>query len=158
VNEIKSTAAQSQTIRGRVPIIVMMVFAAALIIAYWSLWFGGSRALLASANTQSYFTFENAFPAADCWLALLLLIGALGLALNRPWALLTGLLAGGAAIYLGCMDVLFDLENGIYLVPPGGDASAVIIEVTINVLTFALGAVGIVYFWSQRHALLRLSR
>jgi hypothetical protein len=135
-----------------------MIFAAALIVAYWTLWFGGGRALLASANTQAYFTFENAFPAADCWLALLLLVGAAGLALNRPWALLTGLLAGGATIYLGCMDVLFDLENGIYLVPHGGSASAVIIEVTINILTFVLGIIAIVYFWSQRHALLRSAR
>ena len=139
---------------GRIAIIIAMIFAALLTIAYWVVWFGGGRALLASANTTSYYAFENAFPAADGWLALTLLLGALGLALNRPWGLLAGLLAGGAGVYLGCMDVLFDLENGIYLVPKGGDPSAVIIEATINVLTFTLGVVVITYLWRQRRALL----
>jgi hypothetical protein len=31
------------------------------------------------------------------------------------------------------MDVLFDLENGIYLVPKGGDPVAVGIEIAINI-------------------------
>ena len=131
-----------------------MIFAALLTIAYWAVWFGGGRDLLASSHAASYFTFENAFPAADGWLALTLLLGALGLALNRSWGLLWGLLAGGAGIYLGCMDVLFDLENGIYLVPKGGDPSAVIIEASINVLTFTLGVVVITYLWRQRRWLL----
>ncbi len=55
---------------------------------------------------------------------LLLILAALGLAARRRgvccW---TGLLGGGAGIYLGCMDVLFDLENGIYHVPAGGDVT-----------------------------------
>jgi hypothetical protein len=143
---------------GRIAIIVAMIFAALLIIAYWSVWFGGGRALLASATTASYYAFENAFPAADGWLALLLLLGALGLALNRPWGVLAGLMAGGAGIYLGCMDVLYDMENGIYLVPPGGDATAVIIEASINALTFTLGIIAITYFWRQRRSLLSSDR
>ncbi len=52
------------------------------------------------------------------------------------------------------MDVLFDLENGIYLVPKGGDPTAVIIEIVINVLTFALSLIAITYFWRQRRVLL----
>ncbi|HEV7128475.1 MAG TPA: hypothetical protein VGN32_13675 [Ktedonobacterales bacterium] len=64
------------------------------------------------------------------------------------------MLAGGAGIYLGCMDVLFDLEHGIYLVPRGGDPTAVAIEVSINVLTFALGVIVVTYVWRQRAWLL----
>ncbi|HEU0025705.1 MAG TPA: hypothetical protein VFQ25_01195 [Ktedonobacterales bacterium] len=142
---------------GRIAIISAMIFAALLIIAYWAIWYGGGRDLLASSHAASYYTFENAFPAADGWLALTLLLGALGLALNRPWALLWGLLAGGAGLYLGCMDVLFDIENGIYLVPKGGDPSAVAIEIAINVLTFALSAVALTYLWRQRRSLLSQS-
>lgn len=139
---------------GRIAIIIAMIFAALLTIAYWVVWFGGGRDLLASSHAASYYTFENAFPAADGWLALTLLLGALGLALKRPWGLLWGLLAGGAGIYLGCMDVLFDLENGIYLVPAGSDPSAVIIEASINVLTFLLGVVVLTYLWRQRRSLM----
>ncbi len=139
---------------GRIAIIIVMIFAALLTIAYWVVWFDGGRDLLASSHAASYYTFENAFPAADGWLALTLLLGALGLALRRPWGLLWGLLAGGAGIYLGCMDVLFDLENGIYRVPAGSDPSAVIIEASINVLTFLLGVVVLTYLWRQRRSLL----
>jgi hypothetical protein len=138
---------------GRIAIIIVMVLAALLTIAYWVVWFGGGRDLLAASHAASYYTFENAFPAADGWLALALLLGALGLALNRPWGLLWGLLAGGAGIYLGCMDVLFDLENGIYLVPKGSDPSAVIIEISINVLTFLLSVVVLTYLWRRRSLL-----
>ncbi len=145
-----ATAAVEAAPRGRVAVIAAMIFAALLTIAYWTIWYGVDRNILASSHAASYYTFENAFPAADAWLTLTLLLGALGIARRRPWGLLWGLLAGGAGVYLGCMDVLFDLENGIYLVPKGGDPSAVAIEVAINVLTFVLAAVVLTYVWRNR--------
>jgi hypothetical protein len=131
-------------------VIGIMVAAAIITVAYWVIWFGIDRSILASSQAPAYFTFENAFPAADGWLAITLLVGAVGLARRRPWGLLSTLLAGGAGIYLGCMDVLFDLENGIYLVPRGADPSPVMIEIIINVLTFGLGIVIISYVWRHR--------
>lgn len=154
VDSPSGVAIAAPSARGRATIIGMMLFAALLTIAYWVVWFLVDRNLLASSQAAAYFTFENAFPAADGWLALTLLLAALGLARGRAWGLLAGLLAGGAGVYLGCMDVLFDIENGIYLVPKGGDPSAVAIEVTINILTFALSVVGITYFWRHRRWLL----
>ena len=142
---VKDTTQRSRTI-----VVGVMLFAATLTIAYWVLWFGGSRALLASSQAASYFVFENAFPAADAWLALTLILGAIGLMQRKSWGLLFSLLAGGAGIYLGCMDVLFDLENGIYIIPKGADPSSVIIEICINILTFSLGIVVIIYLWRNR--------
>ena len=136
--------------RGLRLIVGMMIFATIITVAYWVIWFGIDRNILASSQAPAYFTFENAFPAADAWLAITLAIGALGLARRRPWGLLSTLLAGGAGVYLGCMDVLFDLENGIYLVPAGADPSPVIIEIIINVLTFALSGAILVYVWRNR--------
>jgi hypothetical protein len=136
--------------RGLRWIIGMMVFAAIITAAYWVIWFGVDRSILASSQAPSYFTFENAFPVADAWLAITLGIGAVGLARRRPWGLLSTLLAGGAGVYLGCMDVLFDLENGIYQIPHGADPSPVIIEITINVLSFALSIFILTYVWRQR--------
>lgn len=137
--------------RGRGVLIGVMLFAATLIAAYWLIWYGIDRNILASSHAPAYFVFENAFPAADAWLGIALMLGALGLALRRPWGLLFTLLAGGAGIYLGCMDVLFDLENHIYT---GGDVGAVAIEAAINALTFALGIVVISYVWRHRAWLL----
>jgi hypothetical protein len=141
--------------RGRIAIACVMFFAAAIIVAYWLIWFGVDRDILASSHADYYYRFENAFPAADAWLGITLLVGALGILRLRPWGLLATLLAGGAGIYLGCMDVLFDLENGIYQPPRGGDPSAVVIEATINVLTFGLGVLVISWVWRQRRWLLR---
>ena len=144
------TASGASTPRGRAAIAGAMLFGVALIAAYWLIWFLVDRDILASAHTSEYFAFENAFPAADAWLGVTLLLGAIGLLRRRPWGLLCALLAGGAGIYLGCMDVLFDLENGIYLVRSGGDPAAVAIEIVINVLTFGLGAIVIAYAWRNR--------
>ena len=136
--------------RQRSIVVGIMLFAATLTIAYWLVWFGGGRTLLASSQAPSYFVFENAFPAADAWLALTLIVGAIGLIQHKSWGLLSSLLAGGAGIYLGCMDVLFDLENGIYIIPKGSDPTSAIIEICINILTFALSIIGIVYIWRNR--------
>jgi hypothetical protein len=136
--------------RGRKLVIGVMFGAAVITVAYWVIWYGIDRNILASSQAPSYFTFENAFPAADAWLAITLVVGALGLARRRFWGLFSTLLAGGAGIYLGCMDVLFDLENGIYLVPRGGDPSAVVIEIIINILTFGLSISILVYIWRHR--------
>ena len=48
-------------------VIVMLVVAIALDVAYWSIWFT-QRDWLASEHTQAYYDFENAFPLADLWL------------------------------------------------------------------------------------------
>ena len=150
ITEQNVTPTTGTSQRARTIIAGIMFFAAALTIAYWIIWFGGGRALLASSGAESYFVFENAFPAADGWLALTLIIGAIGLLQRKSWGLLFSLLAGGAGIYLGCMDVLFDLENGIYLVPKGADPTSAIIEMCINILTFGLSIAGIIYIWRNR--------
>ncbi len=86
--------------RGRGIIAGVMIFAALLILAYWVIWFLVDRDLLASLHTDYYYRFENAFPLADVWLGLLLILATVGLLLRRPWGLLAGLLGGGAGIYL----------------------------------------------------------
>lgn len=144
-----------ETPRGRGIIAGAMIFAALLILAYWVIWFLVDRNLLASLHTDYYYRFENAFPAADAWLGILLLLATAGLLLRRSWGLLAGLLGGGAGIYLGLMDMLFDLENGVYRVPAGGDVSGPIIEIVINILTFALGIIVITYIWRHRAWFLR---
>lgn len=150
-----SASAITERPRGERAVIVAMVVAFVLIVAYWAIWFGIDRNLLASSHAPAYYTFENAFPAADAWLALAALLGVIGIVRRRPSAVLWTLLAGGAGIYLGCMDVLFDLENGIYALHTGADASAPVIEGAINVITFTFGITIIVWMWRNRAAYLR---
>jgi hypothetical protein len=68
--------------RGRGIIAGVMIFAALLILAFWVIWFLVDRNLLASLHTDYYYRFENAFPAADAWLGILLLLATAGLLLH----------------------------------------------------------------------------
>lgn len=125
--------------------LVLAAFVA--LVAYWTIWFFVNRSWLASLDTPSYYVFENAFPAADGWLAVGCVLGAWALYKRKASALFWLLAGGSASIYLGLMDVLFDLENGVYRV---GDASAVATEIAINVYSLGVGAWALWFGWHNR--------
>ena len=119
--------------------------AVAVLIVYWALWFT-ARDVVASAHTQAYVDFENAFPLADAWLGGCVLRAVRR---QRPTALLWLLAGGGAGVYLACMDVLYDLEHDIYATGAGG-----LIELAINVLTVGLSVWFLRWSWLRRDALM----
>lgn len=122
---------------------VMLVVAILLDIAYWSIWFT-DRDLIASEDSQAYYEFENAFPLADLWLGLACLFALIALRRRRPSALFWLIAAGSAGLYLFGMDLLYDLENGIFAKGSGGALEAVIVALT---LVFSVT----VLTWSWRH-------
>jgi hypothetical protein len=143
---------------GRAPIdgtarnlvLVGLVIGAALDIAYWTLWFT-ARDVVASETTEAYYAFEQAFPVADLWL-LVLIVGAFVTVLQRrPAALFWLLVGGGAGVYLGCMDVLYDIEHRIFTSGAGG-----LIEIVIVTATFVLSISLLRWSWRRRHTLLAL--
>jgi hypothetical protein len=129
-------------------VVIMLVVAIALDAAYWSIWFT-QRDWIASEHTQAYYDFENAFPLADLWLGLACLLALVTLVLRHPMALLWLVATGAAGLYLGSMDLLYDLEHDIFAQGGGGAFEAVIVAVTwvfsITVLHFA---------WTRRVELL----
>ncbi len=125
----------------------LLLFGSTLIAVYWVIWFFVDRSILASQTTDAYFVFENAFPLADAWLAGTSIAGAAGLLRGRAWGLFMTTLASSASIYLGCMDVLYNLENGIYGMPNKG---AVGTEIGINMLSFGLGIYSLLFAWRNR--------
>ena len=127
--------------------LVLAAFVA--LVAYWDIWFFVDRSWLANLNTQAYYVFENAFPAADAWLALACALGAWTLWKRRPSALFWLLAGGSASVYLGLMDVLFDLENGVYRAPLG-DKGAVAVEIAINLYALGVGAWALRFGWRNR--------
>jgi hypothetical protein len=126
----------------------MLLAAVAIDVAYWSIWFS-RREWLASETTQGYYDFENAFPLADLWLGLACAMALA--ALRRRWssALFWLICAGSAALYLGSMDLLYDLEHGIFTAGVGGG-----IEAGIVVLTWLFGITVLRWAWSNRGDLL----
>jgi hypothetical protein len=62
--------------------------------------------------------------------------------------LFTLLLGAGAGFYLGGMDVLFDLEHGIWTKGANG-----VVELAINVVTFVAALALSTWSWRHRGAL-----
>jgi hypothetical protein len=140
--------------RGTRFILGVMIFGFVATVAYWVVWLGVDREILASAHTESYYAFENSFPLADAWMVTSGFLAIMSLLRRRASALLWSVAAGTSSVYLALLDVMFDLQNGIYRSP---DHGAVAVEVTINVLTFVMGAVIIAWAWARRRELARFA-
>jgi hypothetical protein len=133
------------TVRG---IRIMLVVAVVIDVAYWTIWFT-NRAWIESDTTQAYVEFENAFPLADAWLGLTCILAFVALGRRSPTALLWLIAAGSAGMYLFGLDVLYDLQNGIYTEGSGG-----IIEGAINLITLAFSVIALRWAWTRRDPLL----
>jgi len=125
---------------------------AAIIVLYWVAWFA-HRSLVASEHTRVYVDFEQAFPLADGFVVACLVLAGASLRRGSARATLFLLLGAGGGFYLFAMDVLFDLEHGIWLKGANGA-----IEFAINVLTLIAATALTRWTWSQRHALEHASR
>jgi len=139
--------------RGGRFILGVIIFGVLATLAYWVVWFGVDREILASAHTESYYAFENSFPVADLWMVACGVAAIVGLIRRRAHSFLSIIAAGATSIYLGLLDVLFDLENGIYRSP---DTGGVCVELAINVLTLVFGALIMIWAWRNRRALTKL--
>jgi hypothetical protein len=120
---------------------------AAIIVLYWIAWIA-HRSLVASQNTRVYVNFEQAFPLADGIIVACLLLAAWSLRRGSERALLFLLLGAGGGFYLFSMDVLFDLEHGIWFKGANGA-----IEFAINVLTLVAAISLTRWTWIRRHTL-----
>jgi hypothetical protein len=125
-------------------IVVMLVGALVLDVAYWSIWFI-SRDTLASEHRAAYYEFENAFPLADLWLGVAVLFALVALLQSRPSAYFWLTCSGAAGLYLFGMDFLYDVEHGIFAKGAGGLIEACIVAVT---LVFSLTLLW--FAWTRR--------
>lgn len=148
----RAEGSSGPNLRGRRFMIGLLWFGSIATVAYWVIWFLVDRSWLATADSPAYYAFENAFPLSDAWMALTGALAAVALQRRQPTSLLWMLLAGSATLFLGGMDVLFDLENGIYV---HGDPGNVAVEVLINVGCLAGGAAVIRFAWRHRASLLQ---
>jgi len=128
-------------------IVALCYFVSALIVLYWVAWFA-HRSLVAASAGPVYTNFEQAFPLADALIVVWLLLGARALRRRSSLAVPCLLLGAGAGFYLGAMDVLFDLEHGIWAKGANG-----LVELAINVATFALSTYFANWVWTHRREL-----
>ena len=119
------------TERGRRRVVGALLAGAALLVLYWAAWLL-DRSMLASDTRPAYYEFEAAFALADAWLAFCLVAAARALTGRRPTALLWLLAAGGSAGFLLGMDLLYNLQHGIWFASHRG-----LLELLRNLATAA---------------------
>jgi len=125
---------------------VLLLIAGAGTFAYWITFF--SSDLVQATAEPCYLVFERAFPMADAWAAIASILAALGLLRRRPEAVLFGIAAGSALVFLGLMDVLYNLEHGMYAL----HTAEMAYETLINVVCLTLGPATMAYVWRRRRS------
>jgi short-subunit dehydrogenase len=93
---------------------------------------------------EVYLGFESAFPPADILLAIVLASGGIGLLRGRSYGLLLTLAGGGALVFLGLLDVTFNVRHGIY----GLGRGEAILNGIINSACLASGILLIRTIWA----------
>ena len=121
---------------------------AALVVLYWAAWLL-DRTLLAADTRPAYYEFESAFFLADVWLATCLVAGARALTARRSSALLWLLAAGGAGGFLVGVDVLYNLQHGVWFASQRG-----LTELLRNLATGAGTVALFAWAWPRRAELL----
>ncbi|MBS0469530.1 MAG: hypothetical protein JSR60_00560 [Proteobacteria bacterium] len=123
----------------------LLIVGAIVTVAYWVNYFIAGDVRVLSDTWYTY--FEDAFPAADGWMALCMFVSGIGLWRGERWGALWGLMAGSALLYLAAMDITFNIEHGLYeLLPSSG---AMLTEAWINASSLGLGIAAVIASWRK---------
>ena len=118
-------------------IAVLLLVTAVGTVAYWVDFF--VRGSVNVVEEEWYLKFERAFPAADGFMAGCAAIGGVGLLAGAGYGTAFALVAAGGLVFLGLMDVAFNLENRLYrFLPTSWPMRA---ELAVNVWSLGFGAV-----------------
>jgi hypothetical protein len=112
---------------------------------FWILFFSGK---MEATETEQDDAFEKAFPLADSWMIACSLTAARNLLKMNRKGFFTGAVAAGALIFLGCLDILYSLENKKYW-PLNSDRAQMLV---IHLWTVTLGTATIAILWKNRDA------
>ena len=118
--------------------VLELVFAVGMI-GFWTFFF-----LVENKNpdkTKEYFAFERSFPIPDLvWLTPGLIVSAIGVLLNQKFGYIVTIAVSGGLIFLGLVDISFNVQNKQYT-SNLGDA---IMNIFINLACLILGPVFII--------------
>ncbi len=89
----------------------------------------------------AWYPWECSFIVADGWMILASFIGAFGLLRQRQWGRHWAGMAGSAILFLALMDILFFLQNGLYLY----QHPEILIEALIHFWLLGLGIVLVIF-------------
>jgi hypothetical protein len=113
----------------------LLIVTALAVIYYWADFFirGGVHVL----KEDWYLKFERSFPPADLWMSACAIAGAAGLLTEQTYGLVFALIAAGSLLFLGLMDIAFNVQNGLYRLV--ATSSQMKFELLLNVCSLGLG-------------------
>lgn len=115
----------------------LLLITAVVTVAYWVDFF--VRGSVNVVEADWYIKFERAFPVADAFMATCCTIAGIGLLADASFGVAFALVAAGALLFLGLMDVTFNVNNGLYgYLPTSWPMRG---ELVINVWSIGFGLV-----------------
>ncbi len=114
---------------------VLLIGTAVVCIYYWVDFYitGGVHVI----KDDWYIKFQDSFPVADLWMSACAIVGAIGLLTGQNYGVLFTLLAASSMIFLGLMDVTFNIQNRLYRLV--ASSSQMKFEVFLNVYAMGFG-------------------
>jgi hypothetical protein len=130
---------------------VMELAVAFGIIAFWVAFFSTDMVNIEDSRLKEiYVAFESAFPVADFYLAVMLIIGGIGLLKQRLYGTVFSFMGGASLIFLGLLDVSFNTQQGIYSL----GVEEAVMNVFINALCIGFGIYLVRAVWKNRNDLI----
>jgi hypothetical protein len=116
-------------------------------VGYWIDFFTAGR--VRTSDDPAYVDFERAFPLADAYMSAAYLIAARQLMRGENAAVGTGIAAGSAMVFLGCMDLLYNLQHEKF----ADRTPEMAAETAIVAFSLAFGPMTMIRLWRARHRL-----
>jgi hypothetical protein len=124
---------------------VLMIGTAVVAIYYWADFY--LRGQVHVIKEDWYIKFQKSFPLADLWMSACALTGAIGLLTEQVYGLVFTLLTAGSLIFLGLMDITFNIQNNLYRLI--NSSSQMKFELFLNIFALGLGVGLIIYSFSK---------
>lgn len=126
--------------------ILELVLAAGFVL-FWVAFFFADLVQISDPHLEEiYLAFESAFPVADGYLSVVLVIGGVGLLRKKSYGRLFSLIGGSSLVFLGLLDISFNTQHGIYLLRFGEAA----MNLFINLMCLGAGVFLILIVWKYR--------